>query len=60
MKKELVSFANYTHSDYRKAKYELATETALENGFNIEPTEYRLKEVSDADIDNWKARESQH
>lgn len=59
MKKELVSFGNYTHSEYRKAKYDLATETALENGFNIAPTEDRLKEVSDADIDNWKASNPQ-
>jgi len=52
-KKDLVSFGSYLLSEKRKAIYELATKEFLDNGFDIAPTEDRLKEVGHSDIENW-------
>ena len=52
-RKDLVSFGSYLLSETRKARYESATKEALKEGFDIAPTEDRLKEVSHADVENW-------
>ena len=52
-RKDLVSFGSYLLSETRKARYESVTQEALYEGFDIAPTEDRLKEVSHADVENW-------
>ena len=52
-RKDLVSFGSYLMSEKRKARYESATKDASKGGFDIAPTEDRLKKVSHADIENW-------
>lgn len=52
--KDLVSFGNYMMSDERRARYDAVTDSMKEDDYEILPTEERLKNVSHADIANWK------
>jgi len=52
-RKDLVSFGSYLLSETRKARYEKATKEAFKVGFDIAPTEERIKKVSHADVENW-------
>lgn len=52
--KDLVSFGTYLLSEKRKARFEESYKEVIRNGVkNPVPTEERLKQVHDADIQNW-------
>ena len=50
---DLISFGQYLLSEKRRKRFENSTKQSEKEGFNIQPTEERLKSVHHADLNNW-------